>query len=372
MARRRLETPSLEHIASLEASLTSAIEQALAAKPASAERLGERLGSGLTPPIAQIVDDTARAASARDARDAQSWREAGAAGRIVTLLALEQIDETHMMRDRMVVIAEDLDELRQSIQTNGLRLPIEVLPMGPGRYGLISGWRRLAVYRQLLEEEGADWARIPALIRAPAEAPALYTAMVEENELRAQITPYERGRIAVMSAVLGAFPDTDTAISTIFATASKAKKSKIRSFAYVHEELGEMLQFGPDLSERNGLRLAHALRDGWGPKMRHALIRSLGGAAEEWALLEPILAAAEAAAAGDEKDRPSRGGRPRRTPRAEALGPRLALSGGLSMERIAHDDGYSIRLRGPQVEQELVDLLMDEMRRLVERILVTG
>lgn len=367
MARRRLETPSLEHIASLEASLTSAIEQALAAKPAGAERLGERLGSGLTPPIAQIVDDTARAASARDARDAQSWRDAGAEGRIVTLLALDQIDETHMMRDRMVVIAEDLDELRQSVQTNGLRLPIEVLPMGPGRYGLISGWRRLAVYRQLLAEEGADWARIPALIRAPAEAPALYTAMVEENELRAQITPYERGRIAVMSAVLGAFSDTEAAISTIFATASKAKRSKIRSFAFIHEELGEMLQFPTDLSERNGLRLAHALREGFGPQLRHALIRSGKsgtGAAYEWSLIAPIIAAAEAVEPHQDDGSPARGGRPRSSFERNIGAPK-PLANEITMERVLHEDGYSIRLRGAKVSSELVDLVMDHLRRMI-------
>lgn len=363
MARRRLETPSLEHIASLEASLTSAIETVLAAKPGS----GERLGSGLTPPIAQIADDTARAANARDARDAQSWREAGAEGRIVTLLALEQIDETHMMRDRMVVIAEDLDELRQSVLANGLRLPIEVLPMADGRYGLISGWRRLAVFRQLLEEEGADWARIPALIRAPAEAPALYTAMVEENELRAQITPYERGRIAVMSAILGAFSDTETAISTIFATASKAKRSKIRSFAFIHEELGDMLQFPTDLSERNGLRLAHALREGFGPQLRHALIRSGKsgtGAAYEWSLIAPVIAGAEAVEPHQNDGSPARGGRPRTSFDRRIGGPK-PLANEITMERVLHEDGYSIRLRGPKVSSELVDLVMDHLRRMI-------
>ena len=362
MARRRLETPSREHIASLEASLSGGLAGPSAGRTAS--------GMVIAPPIAQIAGDTLRAQDSRDARDAQFWREAGAEGRIVTLLPLEQIDDGHMMRDRMVVLAEDLDELRQSVQAHGLRLPIEVLPLEDGRYGLISGWRRLAVFRTLQEQEGDRWARIPTLIRAQAEAGALYTAMVEENEMRAPITPYERGRIAVMSAVLGAFPDTDTAVSTIFATASKAKRSKIRSFAQVHEELGEMLRFGPDLPERGGLRLAQALRQGWGPKLRHALIRSLGGAAEEWALLEPILAEAEAQAAGQSNSGPARGGRPKRT--APLSAPRMALAGGLSMERVAHDDGYSIRLRGPQIEPELVDMVMEEMRRLVERILVTG
>jgi ParB family chromosome partitioning protein len=202
-----------------------------------------------------------------------------------------------------------------------------------------------------------------AFVRPSYESGALYTAMVEENELRAQLTPYERGHIAVMSARLGAFVDTEAAIETIFAAASKAKRSKIRSFAYVHEELGDMLQFPTDLSERNGLRLAYALREGFGPQLRAALHGSRhSGPAFEWALLEPIVAAAEAVERLPDPGKSNRGGRPK-TQFARPSGRQEPLANGISMERVLHEDGYSIRLRGAVIDAEMIDLLMDDLRR---------
>lgn len=355
--RRRLEAPDAEALASLEAGF--------AAKP-TPDRIG------LTAPIAQVAAEIARlsepldiekrVSNSRDSVDASAWRQAQDEGRVILELPLDAIDPIHMMRDRMVVIAEDLAELKASIRAHGQRLPIEVTELEePGRYGLISGWRRLTVMQELASEDGAGFATIKALVRPAAEAGALYTAMVEENELRAQITPYERGRIAAMAAELGIFPDSETAINTLFAAASKAKRSKIRSFAYLHEELGDVLQHPTELSEKNGLRLAHALREGYAGQLRHALVfTGAGGAEREWALVEPILLAAEA------QDRPAeRGGRPKRqfdkpSGRAEDLG-------GMTMERVLHEDGYSIRLRGERVDIEMVNLMMSELRHMLTR-----
>lgn len=299
-----------------------------------------------------------------DQTDAENWRQAQLAGRVVRDIPLSRIVMEHMMRDRMVVDGGDLAELKASIRLNGLRLPIEVEPLPEGDYGLISGWRRMSVLHQLCAEDPDRPATVAALIRHNALPAASYTAMVEENELRAQITPYERGRIVVMAAQLGAFGTTDSAIDAIFATASRAKRSKIRSFAYLHEELGDMLQFPTDLSERNGLRLCFALREGFGPQLRHTLIRStpLAGAVYEWDLLEPIITAAEAI----ERQGPTVG-RPRspntRAPLARPSGRIEDLANGISMERVLHEDGYSIRLRGRVVDIEMIELMMSELRR---------
>ena len=351
--RRRLEAPGADELAEIEAGF--------AAKP-----VPDRMG--LTAPIAAIAGEIARNAAAlnveervsnaRDSVDAEAWRQATQEGRVISELPLEMVDLDHMRRDRIVEEATELEELKVSVRANGLRIPIEVVALEGGRYGLISGWRRMTVLQQLRAEEGEAFARVKAIIRPPFEAGALYTAMVEENELRSQISHYERGRIAVVLADLGVFSDTEAAIETLFVAASKAKRSKIRSFALVHDELGSMLQFPTDLSERAGLRLAYALREGYGQQLRGALLGSLrGGATLEWALLEPIVAEAEAV-----ERLPEKGGRPK-TQFSRPSGQQEGLANGITMERVLHEDGYSIRLRGAVVDVEMVNLLMDDLRR---------
>ena len=353
---RRLETPGAAELADIEAGF--------AAKPVT-----DMLGIGA--PIAQIAADVARqgqqlttaarVAMAQDATDAGAWRTAVAQGRVVTDLPLDSIDAEHLIRDRMIVDSTELEELAASIRMNGLRLPIEVVAKPDGRYGLVSGWRRLTVLQQL-RDHGAGGSSIKAIIRAPYEAGAIYTAMVEENELRSPLTPYERGRIAVLAAQQGAFASAEQAIDSIYAAASKAKRSKIRSFALVHEELGDMLRFPTDLSERNGLRLAFALREGFAPALRSALLGTqIGGPVLEWAALEPIVRAAEATERTlDRSNRP-------RPPFARPSGQPRRLGNGVTMERILHADGYSIRLRGDLVDVEMVDLLMEELDRLLHK-----
>lgn len=355
--RRQLETPGAAELADIEAGF--------AAKP-----VPDMLGIGA--PTAQIAADVARqgqplgtaarVAMARDATDAGAWRTAVAQGRVVTDLPLDAIDAEHLIRDRMIVDSTEMEELATSIRMNGLRLPIEVVAKPDGRYGLVSGWRRLTVLQQM-RDQGAGGDTIKAIIRAPYEAGAIYTAMVEENELRSQLTPYERGRIAVLAAQQGAFLSAEQAIDSIYAAASKAKRSKIRSFALVHEELGDMLRFPTDLSERNGLRLAYALREGFAPALRAALLRAqTGGPALEWAALEPIVAGA-----GATERMLDRSNRPR-APFARPTGQPRKLANGVTMERVLHSDGYSIRLRGKVVDVDMVELLMEELDRLLRKL----
>lgn len=95
--------------------------------------------------------------------------------------------------------------------------------------------------------------------------------MVEENEVRANLSHYECRGIAVPAAEQGHFAHVEEAVARLFGAASKAKRSKIRSFAMVHEELGDMLAFPEELTEKNGLRLAAALRQGVEGELRAAL-----------------------------------------------------------------------------------------------------
>jgi ParB family chromosome partitioning protein len=357
--RRKLEAPDPNALAEMEAGF--------AAKPAP-----DRMG--LSPaPITQVAADAARAATpldtetrialAKDGKDAGAWRKALEEGRVLLDLPLEAIEMSHLIRDRMVVNREELEELKFSIRSNGMRAPIEVADLGDGRYGLISGWRRMTVLRELHAEEGASFAAAKAILRSPDQMGVVYTAMVEENELRAQLSPYERGRIAVVSADQGAFNSADHAIDEIFAAASKSKRSKIRSFAQIHEELGDMLKHPTDISERNGLRLAHALRQGMATDIRAALIKDQGrGPASEWALIEPFVAAAEAM-----EREPERGGRPKASKFARSASKPQSLANGVTMEMLRHEDGFSVRLRGPHVDRELAERMVDELKRWLEK-----
>jgi ParB family chromosome partitioning protein len=349
------------------------LEDGFAAKPSMG-------ASGMMPPIAQVAAEAAaltptvtadmRAEAARDKRDAERLRQAEAEGLVLLEVPTAQIVADELTRDRMVMNAEEMGELKASIALSGLRLPIEIFEIvepgdGP-KYGLLSGFRRLAALRALEAETGQEsYRRIKAILRDPGSVAGAYLAMVEENEIRASLTPYERGRVAVLSVQQGAYDAVDAAVNGLFHAASKAKRSKIRSFALVHEELGDMLSFPEGLSERAGLRLAGALRAGLAGRLREALATGQGvEAAEEWALLEPIVEIAEA-----EIREPSRGGRPKAGSRAKPAteGPGLyRLDNGVTIRRESDSKGYYIRLEGRQIDADMVDTVMFEIKRLLE------
>lgn len=322
--RRKLEAPSADELAGIEAEFA-------------------RPGSGTGPlvgvaPIAQIAGSTARrvnAPSTTDGQDAVLWRQAEAEGRVMRNLSIDRIVVDHITRDRTALDPEAMEELIASVRTAGVRLPVEVTSLGDGTYGLISGYRRITAVRALREEGGAG--TVPAIVRGATDLGESYARMVEENEVRSQITPYERGRIAVVAAGQGAYPDTGTAVGAIFASASKAKRSKIRSFATVHEELGDLLRHPQGLSERNGLRLANALRAGFATKLREVLEEGAPTAAAEWAALEVVVREAEA-----KGPQPERGGRPKRANDEE----RLRLPNGATLVVRVEPGGVLLRLSG--------------------------
>ena len=97
-----------------------------------------------TAPIARVAGDVSVSAALEEvSRELSSARNEG---RLVVRLALDTIDAAWLMRDRAHPgTADDPDfaALIDSLRRNGQRNPIEVVDMGAGRYGLISGWRRL-------------------------------------------------------------------------------------------------------------------------------------------------------------------------------------------------------------------------------------
>lgn len=367
--RKRLEAPSADAL--------KEIESGFARETSGTGALGPM------PPIAQIAGEAAAGSSAlgpeerlravRDSTDAERYRKALAEGLIVEEIRVVDIHSEALARDRVNVDAEEMEELKASIRAHGLRLPIEVYPNPQGddpdapRFGLISGWRRLMAMRDLMvEARGEAHTKIKAIVRAQGASAESYVAMVEENEIRSDLSQYERGRIAVMAAGQGAFASVEEAVNALFHAGSKAKRSKIRAFAELHEELGDLLSHAHELSERQGLRIVAAIRAGLTTELRRALeAGQMSGlasdAGSEWAMLEPVILGAEAI------EKPSKApGRPR----AKAVTPsytRGAVSGvdGVRVIHEADGRGHSIRFEGEGISAELVEAVLQEIQRFL-------
>ena len=146
--RRRLETPSSADLSRIEEQFRS-------------ETSLPSLGRGIAP-IAQVAAESAavaspesaaaRAARAKAEADAARLQEAETRGLLIAELPIDQIDEAAMIRDRMVMTEEDMQELRLSIAAHGLRLPIEVFDG----------------FRKALADQLAHF----AAAKAPTDAPA--------------------------------------------------------------------------------------------------------------------------------------------------------------------------------------------------------
>lgn len=376
--RRRLSTPSNDDLSRIEAEFRRETSV-----PVSAQGPGLRHGArpGMAP-IAQVAAETAamsemtepdvRAARARDQADAQRLRHAQEQGLLIAEILIDQIEDGAMIRDRMSMDEAELLELRLSIAANGLRLPIEVFEMeyaegqGP-RYGLLSGYRRLHAVRALRALSGAmKYDSIRALIRPATEADHAFVAMVEENEVRSGLSHFERGRIAVIAADQGAFSNIEEAVNRLYASGSKAKRSKVRSFALIFEELGDMLRFPEGLTEKRGLRLSAALREGAEGQLRHALSSvTPENSDEEWEAIEPVVDQYESGT----RD-PRKGGRPRKTTCPDhgwIDGQTLRTTSGITLHRSRDGSTHILRLEGAALNNDWMDSLMAEIRAFLER-----
>jgi len=208
------------------------------------------------PPIADIAHDAAAAAALSEVT--AELNAARAQGRLIQAIPLDLIDADHLVRDRMGADVDEMATLIESLRTRGQQTAIEVTPLDGGRYGLISGWRRLTALRRI-------WTKNPKLdtvlsiVRHPADAADAYVAMVEENEIRVGLSHYERARIVARAVDRGVYNADKTALSALFHSIPRAKKSKIGSFVRIVRALDQDIKFPTSLTERTGLALAQAL-----------------------------------------------------------------------------------------------------------------
>ncbi len=245
------------------------------------------------PPIAHIAGEAS--ASAALAEISASVIQARNEGRMVIALPLEDVIADHLLRDRIFASDEDSAGLKESLREHGQRQPIDVTALpaidGVEKWGLISGWRRLNALKELYAETGdASFGKIRALVRKPENAAAAYTAMIEENEIRANLSHYERARIVALAVQDGVFDSERAALRALFGHVLRAKRSKIGSFIVVYRALDQYLRFPTAISERLGLKLAEKIGDGFATSLQAALQRAgATSASAEAAVLEGVL-----------------------------------------------------------------------------------
>ncbi len=357
--RRKLEAPSAEDLTRLEA-----------------EFRGETSDRPNLAPIAQVAAEAALEApvlpseTRLESAEIEAYRDKDARGLVLREIPIGEINPTEIFRDRTMLNQSELDELQTSIALNGLRMPIEVfaLPDDPDnprthRFGLISGYRRLLAYSNLHDLTRKDtYARIKAIVRETQSTQQSLAAMIEENEIRADVSHYERGRVAAVAAQSGFFPTLEAAVNDLYPVASKAKRSKIRSFALIFEELGDLLEFPELLTEKQGLKIASALRDGFETPLRDALGQAVPEVpGDEWAVLEAVLRDLDGHAA---PSRAKRGGRPSKRGQG---GNQRTTSSGFEVKWGKEQDDYVIRVSGQQMDREILELLVDNLTHLLDK-----
>lgn len=261
-------------------------------------------------PIADMAGAAAATAALQEMAD--SLTQARDSGRMVLALPLDQIEAGYLVRDRIATDPEEMAALTESLRARGQQTPIEVVALGPARYGLISGWRRLKALRQLAADTGEPrFATVLALLRRPDQSSDAYVAMVEENEIRVGLSFYERARIVAKAVEAGAFADDRAALRGLFAAASRAKRSKVGSFLAVVRALDGHLRFPEAIGERLGLTLAQMLDHDPAAAARLQAALSAGEpatAADEQALLARAAAALSRGGSPAERAGPGQAG----------------------------------------------------------------
>lgn len=263
-------------------------------------------------------------------------------------IPLDDIDDDAVPRERTGLDGEAFAELKASILASGLRMPVEVFALEdrPGRFGIVSGFRRVAAFRELRAMGAGRFDAVPAFVRPARGLAETLAAMVEENAVRADLSPWEQGRIALVARELGAYPTIEAAVEGLYPAADKSKRARLRALARLVEGFDGALAAPEALSLRQAMRLAGAVRDGYGEAMRVALGESrLSDPEAQWALVAPYLDEAE-------KMGPAVGRRPIRVARPRAS---------LVIRREMTPEGWRLHFTGKDAKSALMDRVIEEI-----------
>lgn len=263
------------------------------------------------------------------------------------------------LRDRTAPDPADQAELLHSILQDGLRQPIDLVelsePFDGCTHALVSGMRRLLALREIARMQGtSDTATIPAVLREPKTGAEILRDIASENEQRAQISMFEKGRFLATAVATGHFDTLDAAIAQLFPGAPRAKTYRLRAAAEVAEALDGSLTTPEALSQAQIEALALALRRGMAEVIDEVLkLHRTQTLALQMQALRPLLS--EAARIPDaEAETTRRTGHPRRL---------LRLPQGLTIHREQTAKGWLLHFSGPEARS---GALLDDVFRVIE------
>ncbi len=166
-------------------------------------------------------------------------------GLITDLVPVHAVRSAKLTRDRRPDRDPELDELKASIRAIGLSNPIRVEHDGDG-FELVQGFRRLMAFRELHEETGDDrFATIPAGLLPKGESlDSLYRRMVDENLVRRDISFAEMGMLVLnyMEDHPDEADDLHAVTERLYSSANRQKRSHIRTFVRLMQEIGGALR----------------------------------------------------------------------------------------------------------------------------------
>ena len=265
-------------------------------------------------------------------------------------------------RDRATLDAAALDELQASVARDGLRQPIEVwqlsTPQGGHSYGLISGLRRLTVHHNLNRLRPTAFTTIPAFLRSPASVADAMAAMVAENEIRCDLSPWDKGCLLVRSVDEGIFDSVEAAANALHPAITRQKRFVFRTYASVVAELQDQITTPETLTHSQMLRLGAALRGGLIEVIQHILKEVRGQTLDhQWHALLPTLTEADR----HDPEVPATLKSPARPRRL------LGLKQGLFIRRELAKDGWILRFTGQEARKgALMDDVMDHIERMFQ------
>lgn len=203
----------------------------------------------------------------QNATDAKAFRAAQGEGRVLEVLRVDEIRTDDLPRDRIdlasTASSDEMEELKSSIRARGQKEPIEVFRTETG-FQLKKGWRRLTALKQLWQETGdSRFGTVTARIASgPTDRIDLYIDMVEENVIREDLSFAEMAQVAITAAGDGRLDGqgADVLVGRIFASLHKMKRSYIRSFVFLLQELGDVLPYPKAISRNLGVEVARRIQ----------------------------------------------------------------------------------------------------------------